>query len=609
MPVVTSPIITATNYTPLASPKLSSDPLFQLSKPVEGFDAVKDGEIIAQKIKDTAKLWVDEITLNKNKLTELQTLEDKTQALIDSLQPLTNYLGIVSTTPNVFKQKTAVSLQTDNSVAITVGANATISEVPIKLIVTQLAAYDQIGSSNASPADYFTSIADGLSLSGNLVINGTTIPITDGTADTPNMSLQNIADAINTANSGVTAQIITISNVGGVNQYRLVITAKEIATPIDLSGTDPAISTGLKLSDVATDVDTLLAKFTFNGDHIVRNTNTVTDLIPDLTFDLVNVSTTGVQAVIKPDRNALIQAVTTFVSAYNDLNDEMNRHIEKGPDGKPLPDAVLEGHQILDAVRSALSQGINTTVLGATEGDYITFASIGLTVGAGSDGKTSDLSGKMYLDQGMLEKAVYENYGQVQRLLGNHVTSTGSNFAIRELPAKLSSVLAGKEISVNYQQNLDGTFQATLSVDGYDPVIVMLDPTRNRIIEGPKGSIFAGLTIAYSGAIPTAGGAPVSESVSGTQGVADSFMNLLSPLMVHKLREDDPLQGDFEIAREMIIQQNKTRQERIDDIYAKADRTKQDLIMKMERVYKYQQMLQETDQMLEAMHAALMGRR
>ncbi len=600
--------ISTTNFVSPPSVKLSNDPLFQMAKPVDGFDAVNDGEAIAKKIKETAKPIEDEITLNKSRITELGVVEEKVQALVDSLQPLTNYLGVVSTTPNVFNRKVATSLQTDNSVAVTVGVDAKISEVPIKIMVNQLAQYDQIGSRNADPSDYFTSKTDGLSVSGNLVINGTSIPITDGSSDTENMSLQDIANAINASTSGVTAEIVTINNVGGTNQYRLVLTADVMATPIDLTGSDN-IQGLLKLPFVTTNLDSLLAKFTYNGDLITRNTNTVKDLVPGLTFDLVNESSTGVTSVIKPDRNALIDSVVAFKDAYNDLVDALNRNSRRGADNQPLPDAVLDGHRILDTLRSILSQGSNGVVAGASTWDFSYFTKIGITIGAGADGKTTDLSGKMYLDEKLLEQAVYENYGKVQRLLGNTTGAGGSNFSIRELPTRLSDAVAGKDITVDYYKTDQGNFMATLSVNGQNPVTVSLDPARNRLIQGPAGTIFSGITIAYTGTEPTQGGNHVTETAWATQGLADSFMNLLKPTLIRKIRDSDSLQGDFEIAKEVIISQNKTQQKHVDDVYERAEKYKQDIISSMSEVYRQQGKLGEVNDILDAMQAALIGGR
>jgi flagellar capping protein FliD len=603
--------ISTNNYVPLPAVKLSNDPLFQMTKPVDGFDAVKDGEAIAQKIRETAKPLEDEITVNKTKITELGILEAKTQALVDALQPLTNYLGVVSSTPNVFSKKVATSLHTDGSIAVTVGSDVKISEVPIKIMVNQMAQYDHIGSSNASAHDYFTSTTDGLGISGNIVINGTTIPITDGLDGTHNMTLKDVANAINSDITDVKAEIVTINNVGGASQYRLVLRANSLAKPIDLTGTDPSIFSGLKLPEVTTDLETLLAKFTYNGDLITRSTNAVKDLIPGLTFDLLNESSTGVTTVIKPDRNAVIDAVTAFKNAYNDLNDALNRNSKVGSDSKPLPDAVLYGHRILETVRSLLSQGTNGMVAGARWLDFSDLTKIGITIGAGADGKTTDLSGKMYLDEKVLEQAVYENYDKVQSLLGN-TTSSGVNFSIREIPSSLPASIAGKDISIAYYKTAEGDLQASLSVSGQEPVLVSLDPIRNRVIEGPKGSIFAGLTIAYTGSInPTdfvSGGEQVSEDIWATQGIADSFMNFLKPTLIRKIRETDSLQGEFEISKEIILSQNKTQQQHIDDVYKRAERFKQDIIDRMGEVYRQQGKLGEVNDILDAMHAALMGR-
>jgi flagellar hook-associated protein 2 len=156
------------------------------------------------------------MTAQKTKLNsqynEWSTINTKLAALQTSASALATLDDF-----NLFTSKTSVTggTTTDvkNLVNVVVGSNASQGSYALK--INSLAQAQKLGSKN------FSSLSSGLNISGDLIINGHTVSITDTD------SLTNIQTKINSLNSGtnpagVTASIITV----GSGQYQLTLTSQ-----------------------------------------------------------------------------------------------------------------------------------------------------------------------------------------------------------------------------------------------------------------------------------------------------------------------------------------------------------------------------------------------
>ena len=142
------------------------------------------------------------------------------------------------------------------------------------------------------------------------------------TIDATNSSLEGIAAAINAANAGVTASIVTDS-LGS----RLALkggTGAEKAFTIDV-----ATSGGNGLRDFAVGINkngTTIAQTAvdalvdIDGVAVRRPTNTITDLIPGVQIDLQSINTTKTITIGSTAASAAMnQAINDFVTTYNEL--------------------------------------------------------------------------------------------------------------------------------------------------------------------------------------------------------------------------------------------------------------------------------------------------
>ncbi|OGT22441.1 MAG: hypothetical protein A2V90_09920 [Gammaproteobacteria bacterium RBG_16_57_12] len=228
------------------------------------------------------------------------------------------------------------------------------------------------------------------------------------TISAANSSMQGIRDAVNTANIGVTANIIK-----DATGYRLVFVSKDTgaANSLELTVSDDdgnnldnaglsvlaydptaAVGNGKNLSQTVLAKD---ASLTIDGLSITSASNTLTNVIDGLTLNLVSKApTTPVTVAVKQDNSELKSDVEGFVTAYNKLIDTINSLSSYNKDTKTS--GTLLGDSTLRAVSSQIRNIISSTVSGLS-GKYMALADIGIT---------SQLDGKLNTDSAKLSAAL-----------------------------------------------------------------------------------------------------------------------------------------------------------------------------------------------------------
>ena len=181
------------------------------------------------------------------------------------------------------------------------------------------------------------------------------------TIDSSNNTLAGIRDAINASTAmGVTASIV---NDGSATPNRLVLTSRQsgetssmrIAVTGDaavsgLLANDPAATQNLQQTAVAQNT-----KLTVNGIAITSATNTVAGAIRDVTMTVAKVGASTLS--VQQDTGGVQSAVTTFVNAYNSLQNVAKQLTAFDAASKSgavlLGDSTLRNIQI--SIRSALT--------------------------------------------------------------------------------------------------------------------------------------------------------------------------------------------------------------------------------------------------------------
>lgn len=231
--------------------------------------------------------------------------------------------------------------------------------------------------------------------------------------DSTNNSLQGIRDAINKANVGVTA---TIVSDGSATPNHLVLTSTKTgeassmkisvagtnggvadADIASLMGYDPAGVQNLTQSKAAQST-----KLDVNGIAVTSESTSVTDAIQGVTL---TIGTVGKAALtVAQDTAAVKTGVEKFVKAYNDLNKAIKDVSIYNPDSKKS--GPLLGDSTVQTLQAQLRKQLTQGITGLT-GDLTNLSQVGISF---------QKDGTLSLDASKLDKAVKNNFGDVAAL-------------------------------------------------------------------------------------------------------------------------------------------------------------------------------------------------
>jgi flagellar hook-associated protein 2 len=162
--------------------------------------------------------------------------------------------------------------------------------------------------------------------------------------------LTGLVSQINGLNAGVTASILTTS--GG--NYLSLQSNSTGATTLQLN--DESTATAANLVSVTNQGTS--AEFHLNGIDIKQASNTVNNVIPGLTFNIVGMSTTPTTLTLASDPSQLTNDLQTFVTNYNSLETAIQAQV--GTSGGALVgDSAI--NQLQQTMQHLVSHFSNTT--------------------------------------------------------------------------------------------------------------------------------------------------------------------------------------------------------------------------------------------------------
>jgi flagellar hook-associated protein 2 len=195
---------------------------------------------------------------------------------------------------------------------------------------------------NVTPADLISSTASGTEASLQTYTDATTatvsangeVQLVVGSQDYAldvsgsDNNLNGLAQAINGAGAGVTATV-----TGSAGAYSLSLSASS------LSASGP---TAIQLNDLQSPTNLISdtnqgsnSNFELNGIPISESTNNITDVVPGVSFTLLNTNPTGsVTLSLATDPTQLSSALQTFVTDYNTLVTQVEA--QQGQNAGPL---------------------------------------------------------------------------------------------------------------------------------------------------------------------------------------------------------------------------------------------------------------------------------
>lgn len=344
----------------------------------DGFNVSSTVASIVSNLSNVETPWSSQLTTLESQDTVLSSIGTDLSTLSSSLAQLTDFQG-VTTEKSGSSSDTSVVALTSAGVGAVAGSHS--------IVVSQLA---------QTAAVYTDAVANSSdTLSGNITVQvgtGTTQTIT---VDSSSNTLSSLSAAINAADIGVTASVIS-----GTSGSYLELTS-------GTGGTAGALTIGGTLQDSTTG-DTLNfnvaqegqnAEFTVDNISLTASTNTITTAIPGITFQLLATAPTeSVQVQIVNDNTAVESAFATFVSAYNTVLTDLTTQEGDNSSGVAEP---LFGAPIISQLQTTLSQALSA---GGSSGSISNIEQLGITVND---------NGTLSLDVSTLDSVLNSNYSDV----------------------------------------------------------------------------------------------------------------------------------------------------------------------------------------------------
>jgi len=201
------------------------------------------------------------------------------------------------------------------------------------------------------------------------------------TIDASNNTLLGIRDAINAAKIGVNASVIndgtdtpyaltlSATNMGANNSLKISAKGDEVISA--LLAHDP---TGIQ--NLSQTVAAQNAVLTIDGVVVNKASNTISEVIPGVSFELLKATTSPASLSIARDSSAVTNLIQNFVKNFNDLNktfQDLTAYNAATKQG-----AVLQGDATLRLLQSQIRAVLNTPVSN-TGGALTNLSQIGLS--------------------------------------------------------------------------------------------------------------------------------------------------------------------------------------------------------------------------------------
>lgn len=324
----------------------------------------------------------------------------------------------------------------DESVAkVSLISGANISGVNGRIEVRSLAA-GQTSSSAALPSTQTFGTGTLTFAFGTADVNATThvmdgftptVPAStfDVTITSANNTLEGIRDAINTANHGISASILTdadgsrlvLKGPNGAAQA-FTMTATETVGEEGLAALD--VGTGSTIANTATDANVVV-----DGVSVKRTSNSISDLIQGIKLDLIDAKPgTVIRIGSTEPTTALTNAVNDIVDTYNEVFGALAKDLN-------AVDGALRADPAAKTLQRSLARITTTTLVSnAPDGAPRTLADIGVT---------TNRDGTLSLDTTKLSKALISHADVVESMFAQPVGAATTGNGISALMTAIST--------------------------------------------------------------------------------------------------------------------------------------------------------------------------
>ncbi len=300
-----------------------------------GFDVSSTVAEIVGNLQNVETPWKSQLTSLESQDAAISNLGTLFSNLSNDMSSLTDFQGIMAQKEGSSSDTSVLELMNATSSA----ATGTYSVVVNSLATTANGYLDSIAKSSDT-------------LTGSITINGTAVNVPD--SSTGNNTLSGLASAINSASIGVTASVVTDANG---SRLSLVSNTSGASGSLSVTSAIDDGSTALNYnSNLATGAN---ASLSVNGVTYSAASNSVSTIIPGVTFQLLGKSSSGseVQVVIANDNSDVESTVNQFVTDYNSLISAINTQEGNDSSGNAEP---LFGSPTLTLLQQELLSGLNT---------------------------------------------------------------------------------------------------------------------------------------------------------------------------------------------------------------------------------------------------------
>ena len=177
------------------------------------------------------------------------------------------------------------------------------------------------------------------------------------------------------------------------------------------------------------------AQLTVDGIDVTASSNTVSDVVPGVTFQLLATTSQDVSVQITNDNRSIESAMNSFVTAYNAVAADLRGQEGKDSSGNAQP---LYGNPTLALIQNQLASGL---LNGGAQGKMNNIGQLGLAI---------NRDGTLTFDASAMEGALNSNFDDVMGYLQN--TGSFGQTMTKSLNG-LSSTLTSGAVYLALQQN------------------------------------------------------------------------------------------------------------------------------------------------------------
>jgi flagellar hook-associated protein 2 len=336
------------------------------------------------------------------------------------------------------------------------------------------------------------------------------------------------------SSSGVSASIIKVSD----SDFRLTFQAQKVGLDnsfnvVDYSnvlnaGTGDG-SDGIELSTTQSAQDSFIS---VNDIVVQRSSNSISDVISDITFNLLQVTESftsqagfdaigteiEVKANVSNDTTTVESGILNFINTYNEFRVFVAEQSQRDDEGKLLEGSVLGEDTTLNTLVLQVAAEITKSVSGVSNSDFSSLGSIGITLD-NFDGDADNVATNNILtyDPNDLQNALANNFDSVRELFEYSFTANSSDLSL--FSKSNNTTLTDYQLDIDTSRT--GSEVRVLDADG----IFLFNAETTQIsssgytITGPADSTLEGLQLIYSG-----DGTDII-TVGSSAGIADRLFN------------------------------------------------------------------------------------